>query len=148
MEENNNNFKSISTKTYTGSFTKTILVPFLSGIIGASLVLGLCFGVPKIRKEIIETLNSENNTSSVNPTDNQLENLNTQLVSLQGYSDTATGVAAKVLPSIVGIEIEYNVKSFFGTGKSKATGSGIIISEDGYILTNNHVVSASSSSSY
>ena len=150
MEENNNNFKSISTKTYTGSFTKTVLVPFLSGIIGASLVLGLCFGVPKIREEVIETLNikNKNNTSSVNPDDNQLENLNTQLVSLQGYSDTATGVAAKVLPSIVGIEIEYNVKSFFGTGKSKATGSGIIISEDGYILTNNHVVSASSSSSY
>lgn len=29
-----------------------------------------------------------------------------------------------------------------------ATGSGIIISEDGYILTNNHIVSSSSSSSY
>ncbi len=38
----------------------------------------------------------------------------------------------------------------FGKSSSStatATGSGIIISEDGYILTNNHVVSSSSSSS-
>lgn len=67
---------------------------------------------------------------------------------MQGYSDTAMGVAEKVLPSIVGIEIEYNVNSFLGRSTSTATGSGIIISEDGYILTNNHVVSAQSSSSY
>ncbi len=148
MEENNNNFKSISTKTYTGNFTKTILISFLSGVIGASLVIGLCFGTPKIKEKILGNLNDKNDISSSRSDDDQLTNLNTQLVSLQGYSDTSTGVAAKILPSIVGIEIEYNVNSFFGTSKSKATGSGIIISEDGYILTNNHVVSASSSSSY
>ena len=34
------------------------------------------------------------------------------------------------------------------TSTATATGSGIIISEDGYILTNNHVVDSSSSSSY
>ena len=34
------------------------------------------------------------------------------------------------------------------TSTATATGSGIIISEDGYILTNNHIVSTSSSESY
>ena len=150
MEENNNNFKSISTKPYTNNFSKTILTPFISGIVGASLVLGICFGVPTVREKVFQgvNMNQSNNDSGSTVVDNQASNLNTQLVSLKGYSDTSTGVAAKILPSIVGIEIEYNVNSFFGTSKSTATGSGIIISEDGYILTNNHVVSASSSSSY
>ena len=48
----------------------------------------------------------------------------------------------KVLPSIVGIEVEYQVNSIFSRNPqtSAASGSGIIISEDGYILTNNHVI--------
>ena len=54
----------------------------------------------------------------------------------------------KILPSIVSIEIKFNITSFFGgSGTASASGSGIIISNDGYILTNNHVVDTSSSSS-
>ena len=72
--------------------------------------------------------------------------------SLENYSDTSVYAANKILPSIVGIKIEYTVNStsIFGrSGSTTATasGSGIIISEDGYILTNNHVVSSSSSES-
>ena len=66
------------------------------------------------------------------------------------YSDTAVGVAQKVLPSIVGINVTYSVNSIFYSGQGTATaqGSGVIISSDGYILTNNHVVNSSSNSSY
>jgi len=76
-------------------------------------------------------------------------NTNVEAISLTDYSNTAIGVAEKVLPSIVGINVEYNVTSMFyrnynSTGK--ASGSGIIISEDGYILTNNHIVNTSSTS--
>lgn len=75
-------------------------------------------------------------------------------ISLSNYSDTSVYAANKILPSIVGIQIEYNVTSMFSmfgggqTSKATATGSGIIISEDGYILTNNHVVSSSESEAY
>ena len=76
------------------------------------------------------------------------------MISLSNYSNTAVFAANKILPSIVGIEVTYNVtaNSFFGfgaptTSSATATGSGIIISEDGYILTNNHVVDTSSSGS-
>jgi putative serine protease PepD len=43
-------------------------------------------------------------------------------------------VAAKVVPSVVKLEVDM--------GRQSEEGSGIILSEDGLILTNNHVVSA------
>ena len=53
------------------------------------------------------------------------------------------------MPSIVGISVEYSVNSLFSRNPSTATaeGSGVIISSDGYILTNNHVIDTSSSTS-
>lgn len=129
-------------------FGKTILLPFFSGVIGASLVVGTCFGVPSIKNQLMGT--NETHNSSQN---SQVSGLVDQ-VSLSNYSDTAVYAANKILPSIVGIKIEYNVTSMFSifggvqNSSATATGSGIIISEDGYILTNNHVVSSSESESY
>ena len=46
------------------------------------------------------------------------------------------------LPSVVGIVVATSSQSFFGTGtSSESEGSGIIYSEDGYIITNYHVIS-------
>lgn len=139
-EENNNGFRSvnITTKNKVG-FSRTVAVPFLSGIIGASLVIGTCFGVPSIKEKLV-------GSQTITETKPASSSINTSVISLKDYSDTAIGVAEKVLPSIVGIEIEYEVNSFFGKSTATATGSGIIISEDGNILTNNHVVDSSSSS--
>lgn len=148
MEENNNNFKNVSiSKNTTDNSYKTILVSFLSGIIGASLVVGTCFGIPKIRDKILDTSVTQGTNVKQNIQQTSPGQINATAVSLQGYSETAMGVAQNVLPSIVGIEIEYSVNSFFGRSNETATGSGIIISEDGYIMTNNHVISGTSASS-
>lgn len=51
-------------------------------------------------------------------------------------------ISKKVGPSVVGITSQVeNVFSIFGTSTtSEGSGSGIIISADGYIVTNNHVI--------
>lgn len=132
-------------------FGKSILLPFFSGVVGCVVVLGTCFGIPSIRSKIFdENTNIPNSTSSNSPSTGYVSQ-----TSLSNYSDTAVYAANKILPSIVGINVEYNVNSImsmFGkqsqTSTAQATGSGIIISDDGYILTNNHIVSTSSSESY
>lgn len=60
------------------------------------------------------------------------------------------GVIAKVaetaLPSVVEIRTEAVAQNFFyGQYITEGAGSGVIISEDGYIVTNNHVISGTSS---
>ncbi len=39
----NNNFKQVEQKQKSGGFGKTILIPFVSGIIGASLIVRYMF---------------------------------------------------------------------------------------------------------
>lgn len=138
--------KKKSNNSGTG-FGKTVLLPFTCGILGAGLVIGTCFGVPNIRTSIIKSFAS---TSVINSNSTGTANINTEQISLLDYSDTSVGVAQKVLPSIVGIKVTYSVNSIFygNQGTASAEGSGVIISDDGYILTNNHVVNSASSSSF
>jgi len=54
---------------------------------------------------------------------------------------TTQEVAAKVKDAVVEITTETTTyDSFYGQYISQAAGSGVIISEDGYLLTNNHVI--------
>lgn len=50
-------------------------------------------------------------------------------------------VAEKVSPSVVSITTSVQQQSFFGIQEGEAAGTGIIVSRDGYILTNKHVLS-------
>ena len=127
---------------------KTFFLSFLGGIAGAGLLVGICFGIPGIRNSLVGHQSGpvlvSNTNSNFNP-----ENVNTYQVSLSSFNDTGVNVAQKVLPSVVGIKVTYPVRSYWSGNSStvEAAGSGVIISKDGYILTNNHVISASSSES-
>lgn len=158
-EKNISKFKTVSTneknsfnnsKRVKSGFGRSVFLPFISGILGCSVMLGTCLGVPSFRSLIIKNINGSEISSSNNNSTESDGYINQ--ASLNNYSDTAVYAANKILPSIVGIKIEYtiNTPSFFGrttTSNATASGSGIIISDDGYILTNNHVVSTSSSES-
>ena len=150
MEENNIN-EQPTYKMYTSSdkkqkksgFFKTAFVPFCSSVLGTFLVIGVCFGMPNIRNKILNNTTYTNNGLTIT------QGAVTNTVSHTDYSNTSIAVANKVLPSIVGITVEYQINSMFGgSSTSEATGSGIIVSSDGYILTNNHVVNTASTSSY
>ena len=164
MEENNvkepdkvlntdgKEFKTVKVKkegnTQRTNWGKQIFMPFVSGVLGAGLVLGVCLGIPDVRTGLLKATNETVSTSTSNQKTTQL---NTTQLSLESYSEIGISVAQKVLPSIVGIKVEYPVSSIFvqqQQSTASAEGSGIIISEDGYILTNNHVINSSSSSSY
>jgi serine protease Do len=58
--------------------------------------------------------------------------------------NAASAIAEKVMPSVVGISTtkQTYTETIFGLqqGTSTGIGTGIIVSEDGYILTNSHVV--------
>lgn len=151
MENNENEFSYVSNGGFkkakpvkkSSGFGKTILVPFISGALGAALTIGSCFGIPSIKNFLINKDFSKNTISTSSPS-----TYTNTLIDLSDYSTTAVSVAQKVLPSVVGITVTYSVNSFWGESTGEATGSGIIISKDGYIVTNNHVIASESSSYY
>lgn len=143
MENDNDFFRKFDNagKPNKKSISTTILTSFISAIIGA-VCASLIFLSIYNDKEAIDTSTANSNNSS------SFNNLNLSQVSLENYSDTAIYAANKVLPSMVSISVEYDVNYMGMTRTSSGSGSGVIISEDGYILTNNHVVSSSDSSAF
>ena len=131
-----------SNKVKGPGFGKTVCVPFISGVLGATLVFGSIQGIPFLRDKF-------GRVEYVEPPKQEIFINNDEQISLQNASDTGVTVAQKVLPSVVGIKITYSVSSKYynQTAKAEAEGSGVIISSDGYILTNNHVIATDTSTS-
>ena len=117
---------------------------------GTLLVLFVAFGIPSFRSYLLGFAN-QSDTVSTSSVPNVLPSGTVSEVSLKNYSDTAILAANKALPSIVGISVKYSDSSTslsFAGQEPEAQGSGIIISSDGYILTNNHIINSSGSSYY
>ncbi len=82
----------------------------------------------------VVTIRSPQNGGSLNhptfspPTDDQL---------LDAYSRTVTGVVDRVGPSVVSIGARVQAQH---SPEQSAAGSGVIITPDGFVLTNNHVI--------
>lgn len=110
---------------------KTILIVFLVALLGSGLGT---FGVMSIYRVINEPKNS-NSSLVINEATytNKKETNYTQAIDKS--FDTVVEITCTVQTS-------YSGYFFFGSGTQYATssGSGVLISQDGYIVTNNHVV--------
>lgn len=99
-----------------------IFIAFTSGMLGAGLIL--------------QTNDVPNITSNPAVDGNELST---------GSEKSVSKIVESVGPSVVSIVVESQANTIFGTVMQSGAGTGVIISGDGYILTNNHVVGNSKS---
>ncbi len=108
-----------------------VLLGFGGGMLGT--VAGTRLGLNGSQVVVQQVQRDENATASAQG-------------SADGNSLSMAEIAAKVQPSVVAITTEQMVStnSWFGSYVQSGAGSGVIISEDGYILTCAHVVNGAS----
>jgi serine protease Do len=84
--------------------------------------------IEEIRKKIDDTVNAPDYLSG---TDNE---------NLKQFNSEVSSLVERVNPSVVAITVTVMQEDFFGNEQeAQGVGSGVIFSEDGYIITNNHV---------
>ena len=104
----------------------SLLVGIISGVLGASLAVGglAVAGIFDRPETIVEQI-----TAPAQPT---------QIIIEGGATNTAAAVALKVVPSIVAVEVAADISD--DTFDAFASGSGVVLSSDGFIVTNHHVI--------
>ncbi len=120
---------------------KKIFLPVIAGV----LVLSLFFTAGC---QLTSKIQTSTNTSSVNPVTTTVTNVvpvsssTNNNIALASVAD----VVALVKPSVVAITVKITGYDFFGRAvEQEGAGSGWIISSDGWIVTNNHVINGATS---
>ncbi len=121
-----------------------ILIAVMSSILGGGIVfLAFQFIAPAVQPGFDNYFNSITGSSVASSNSAAKgQELKSYKIEIEKSNSPVTWIAKKVSPSIVGIRVTARVQNFFfGEQEDKGEGSGIIVREDGYILTNFHVIS-------
>lgn len=129
MEENNSNHKSTKTHRLSKSNLTGLLVS-----LGVVAILGLATLIQFWPQIISKLKPAEPSSPQLEITEDKNKfSFNDQV----SYAD----VVAKVAPSVVSILTSTQASSFWGQSITQSgAGSGVVLTTDGYILTNKHVI--------
>ncbi len=143
---------------FNGSFNETvkkknpglkkyIAIAVVAAIVNVAALGGLFAAGYSLGSGKIGAGNKENVLSVLNGEGQSEQTESAKPAVSKGNELTTVEISKKVGPAVVGITSKIqNMMSFFNTAVvSEGTGSGIIISSDGYIVTNNHVIEGASS---
>jgi Do/DeqQ family serine protease len=124
---------------------KNLLSMITAGIIGGAMALGGAYVfTPSVE---IQAVSTQKNSQEIKDVSSKLIHNNNTNTSPNGFAEAAQ-IASPAVVNITAItkhqarsERERRYYKFFGApDPSKSTGSGVIISDKGYIVTNNHVI--------
>jgi S1-C subfamily serine protease len=88
---------------------------------------------------------AESDSPSPTSTDVEMAPGQDDSVLLDAYSRTVVSAVARVAPAVVNIDVKQRMSLPRGTRELSGNGSGFIITPDGFILTNSHVVHSANS---
>lgn len=117
----------------------TLLVLLIAAVIGGALGSTV---LPSILPHYFATARGQAALTSPAPSPAPPESTATAQSTTRVVREESAIIEAvdRVRPAVVNIDTVATVQTFFGLYPQKGAGSGVIVSPDGYILTNNHVV--------
>ncbi|MDP4133470.1 MAG: trypsin-like peptidase domain-containing protein [Bacillota bacterium] len=131
------------TKTKRKFRERTLAVAVLTAFCTLVIVSGgFCASLPLIKNYVLSGVTvSEGQNSGKTTEDKQVNVPGAKKAANTGTELSNNEIATLVSPSIVGISnMGYASNTILNVNTVTSTGSGIIISSEGYIITNNHVV--------
>jgi serine protease Do len=125
------------------SLKRIVYVFFVLVVAGVSALSGVAAGGYAVYQAMHQSLNAALQSSTLNiaaqPASNQQQTVTLDMSNVQTTITQAVQKVGSAVVTVVGTVP--GQMTFFGpTGEGTVSGSGVFILEDGYILTNNHVV--------